>query len=70
MGIKASIALGIAGGIIYPPCYAICCYGVLYSCYATMVLALGALIRYSTFRAKCYAVGAIFYIMILGTFVY
>lgn len=39
MGAK-SIALGIAGVYyIYPPCYAICCYSMLYSSYTTMGLA-------------------------------
>jgi len=41
MGTK-SIAPGIAGVYyIYPPCYAIWCYRVLYSCYTTSGLALG-----------------------------
>lgn len=41
MGTK-SIAPGIAGVYyIYPPCYAIRCYRVLYSCYTTSDLAIG-----------------------------
>jgi len=51
MGIKDNVALGIAGVyMIYPPCYAMPCYIMLYSCYTTMGLALGFRVDIAVFN--------------------